>query len=733
MEPEERALWSYAVHLEGLGLSHMKAADLVLAFQTAGIGAGGRTIPFPTVCTNGGGTRVCRIFEHLTLWNELLWFAMAELREVQPGRLAFLCRHFLRPLQQNCQEQLERTYALIHCVLAKHHCVVSVVVDYDMLKGYPTLFSDALRRSTSLEKLQIDTSGLEFEEVGKLIVDVCANCHLKELTCSEIRLLESGNEVQARFADYLRKSTTLKVLSVISMSCHSDYKVVMGPLQENSTITSLTIDSVCIELDNGASLSGFLSADSVLTELTVVKQTWRTVCNIEPLFKSLKRNSMLRKLSLQRFLFSLADAALMSDTLTANTTLQELDVSHTEWTFMEPWLSVDSENDSAVKSAKSAWGKWWRVQPFVNALQRSVSLQRLEFGHIYFCDYELRRLLLAVKESDSFRQLHFLQLSCGCFCEFVDLVRETGTFDKVAIRNCYSNATLFVNALNRCERLPFTGNHSFRSLDMKRLREICTALTLHDSITSINLRTDRPFESFDEQCATSLARYVSSTTTLRELDVTISATDKSVNRIVIAGLLANRSLERLGIYSCSLYDSDVHVFTKWLQQSKTLYWLSGSFVPEDVRVRLVSELVGCLRSSYTLTSLDISNLEKSHAHWQVIQGQLCRNASLVVRATHFATGSTLKRCASAFELVSWHPLVFYRLLHLSSMCVDEVQQKLVQSKKRLLIDFWQLAGVVKEELCCHERDDGKLQIDQIGFDAWMALRKFLKVGDIADA
>lgn len=733
MEPEERALWSYAVHLEGLGLSHMKAADLVLAFQTAGTGPGGRVIPFPTVCTNDGDTRVCRIFEHLTIWNELLWCARAELREVKPGRLAFLCRHFLRPLQQSCREQLERTYALIHCVLAKHRCVVSVAVDYEMLQGYLALFSDALRRSTSLEQLRIDTSGLKFDEVGELIVDICANCRLKELTCSELRLLESGSKVQARFADYLRKSTTLKVLSVINVSCHSDYKVVMGPLQENSTITTLTIDSACIELDNGAALSGFLSAGSVLTELTVVKQTWRTVCNIEPLFNNLKRNSVLRKLSLQRFLFTLADANLISDALTANATLQELDISNTEWTFIEPWIRVDHENNSAVKSAMSAWGKWWRVQPFVNAIRHSVSLQRLRFGHVYFHDYELRRLLTAVKESDSFRQLQFLQLSCGCFCEFVNLVRETGTFDKVAVRNCFSNATLFVESLNRCKRLPFTGTHRFMCLDGTRLQEICTALALHDSITSINLCTDQSSKSFDEGCAASLAKYVSSTTTLRELDVTISATDKSVNRIVIAGLLANTSLQRLGIYSCSLYDSDVRVFTKWLQQNKTLYWLSGSFVPEDVRVVLLSELVGCLQSNYTLTALDISDLEKSRAHWQVIQGQLNRNASLVVRAIHFVTGSTLKRCASAFELVSRHPLVINRLLHLSSMRMDEVQQKLARSKKRLLIDFWQLAGVVKEDLCCHERDDGKLQIDQLGFDAWMALRKFLKVGDIADA
>uniref|UniRef100_A0A224Z0Q0 Protein containing LRR-RI domain n=1 Tax=Rhipicephalus zambeziensis TaxID=60191 RepID=A0A224Z0Q0_9ACAR len=727
MEREGRALWSYATHLESLGLTHLKAADLALAFQGVGTVAMGRTVPYPTICTHNGGRRVCRIFEHLTLWNKLLWFATAELREVQPGRLAFVCQHFPRPME-NCQERLEYTYALIHCVLANHRCVISVVVNYEMLQAYPALFRDALRRCTSLEQLHIDTSGLEFDEVGKLIVDVCANCHLRELVCSEGRLLGSGNEVQARFADFLKKSTTLKVLSVTNTSCRSDYKVTLGPLQENSTITSLTIDSACIELDNGASLSKFLSTNSVLVELTVVKQTWHSSCNVGLLFKSLETNRVLQKLSLQQFLFTLADANSMSDALAVNTTLQELDISNIEYTFVQLWLDMDGESDSVVKRAKSAW----RIQPFLNVLRNSVSLRRLLFGHVYFHDHELRSLLTAVKESDSLHQIQFLQVSCSSFCEFVKLVEETDTFDKVAIRHCCSNAALFADTLRKCKSLPFTGTHSFWFLGTSHLREICTALRLHDSITSINLRADRRLlQMFDEQCAESLATYLSSTTVLKELDVAVNNLYTSVNRIVMAGILANTTLERLGIFNCTLYDSDVRKFAKWIQQSKTLYELSASFTTNNVRALFMSELASCLRSSYTLTSLNVADSECSQAHWQVIQGLLSRNSSLVMRATHFAMGSALKRCATAFELISKHPLVYYRLAQ--TMPLDEVRRKLAASKKRLSVDFWQLTGVVKEDLCCHERDDGRLQINELSFDAWMALRKFLKVGDVLDA
>ncbi|KAL1439387.1 hypothetical protein MTO96_010399 [Rhipicephalus appendiculatus] len=225
--------------------------------------------------------------------------------------------------------------------------------------------------------------------------------------------------------------------------------------------------------------------------------------------------------------------------------------------------------------------------------------------------------------------------------------------------------------------------------------------------------------------------YISSTTVLKELDIAVNNVDKFVNRIVMVGIWANTTLERLRIFNYTLYDSDVRMFAKWIQQSKTLYGLSASFTPNSLRALFMSELASCLRSSYTLTSLNVADSKCSQAHWQVIQGLLSRNSSLVMRATHFAMGSTLKRCGTAFELVSWHPLVYYRLAQ--TMPLDEVRRKLAASKKRLSVDFWQLTGVVKEDLCCHERDDGWLQIDELSFDAWMALHKFLKVGDVSDA
>lgn len=724
-------MWSYVTHLESLGLTHLKAADLALAFQAVRTGAVRQVVPFPTICTHNGSTRVCWIFQHLALWNKLLWAAMAELREVRPGRLAFVSQHFLRLAEETCPYQLEYTYALIHCLLANHRCVVSVIVDSEVLQAYPALFSDALRRNTSLEQLRIDTPGMEFDEVGELIVDVCANCRLRELVCSEGRLLGSGSEVQARFAEFLKRSTTLRVLSITNISLHSNCEFVLGPLQENSTVTRLTIDSACIELDNGASLFKFLSANSVLVELTVVKQTWCGSCNVGLLFKSLETNHVLRKLCLQRFSFTMDNTISMADALTVNTALQELDISNIEYTFIRPWLGVAGESDSVTK-AKSMWGNLWRVQPFVNAVRNSISLRRLLFGHVYFRDDELRSLLTAVRESHSLHQIQFLQVTCSGFCEFVKLVEETDTFDKVAIRHCYSNASLFADSLRTCESLPLTGSYSFRFLNTTHLREICSALILNDSITSINLCADRQFlEMFDEQCAESLASYVSSTTALKELHVAISSVDKSVNRIVLAGLSANTTIERLEIFSGALYDSDVRMFAKWIQQSKTLYELSASFVPDNASALFLSELFSGLQDCYTLTSLSNARFEYSQAHWQVIQDLLSRNSSLTMRAVHFAMGSTLKRCATAFERVSWHPLVYYRLAQ--TMPLDEARQKLEASKKRLLMDFWQLTGVVKEDLCCHKCNDGRLQIDELSFDAWMAVRKFLKVGDVLDA
>lgn len=699
-------------------------------------------VPFPTTCThNLGGQQVCRVFRDLPVWNELLCFLKAELREVSPGQLAVSRLQNPYGIGWMHEEKLlEHAAAFFHCLLANHRCVVAVDVDCSAFDKHRKHFCDALRLSTSLKKLRligksepqciVGPNEPQCSEICDLTIAVCEACRLEELECNEMSLLDSGSSVQARFAEFVSKSTTLKTLSVTDLSWRTDHKVNMEPLRENSSIKKLTIDGACLAPGNGASFLSYLAKNSVLIELTVVKQSRHSPCDVEPLFKGLEKNNVLQKLTLQRFVFDLADATLVSGALVANASLREVDFSSCEWSFMNPWLSPGSLKQLAVQDAQAMWGEWWRVELFVDALRGSASLQKLVFGQNYFQDHELRRLLAAVKESKSLCELRFDQLNHDSFREFCEVLRETDTVGKVTVRQCYSNAACFADSLKRCEQLPAITSHSFRFLSAAYLQEICSTLASHDYITAIHLRIDPLQHVIDERCANSIAAYLSSTATLKEIYIDISATNASVNQLIIKGLSKNGSLERLGMYNCCLHNSDVHAFTDWLQQSRTLYCLSCSFVSPSMSSFLMKNLAERLHSSYTLTSLDV---ERYLGFWQGVKSLLSRNALLTERATHFALGSTLKQCAAAFELVFWHPLVLGRVCQLAAVSMEEAKRMVAESKRRLSKDFWQLAGVVKAELHCHECGDGKVQIDQLGTDAWMAIHRFLSVTDVADS
>lgn len=146
----------------------------------------------------------------------------------------------------------------------------------------------------------------------------------------------------------------------------------------------------------------------------------------------------------------------------------------------------------------------------------------------------------------------------------------------------------------------------------------------------------------------------------------------------------------------------------------------------------MSQLWERLQFRYTLTHFCVDESYQNEPNFQAVKHLLRRNVSLVERAVHFILGSRLKICATAFELVSWHPLVLCRVQELASVSTSEALEKIRESSQRLNLDFWRLSGIVKEEFICHEAKGLELQIDQLGLDAWQEVRKFITVADVVD-
>ncbi|KAH9367311.1 hypothetical protein HPB48_021443 [Haemaphysalis longicornis] len=211
-----------------------------------------------------------------------------------------------------------------------------------------------------------------------------------------------------------------------------------------------------------------------------------------------------------------------------------------------------------------------------------------------------------------------------------------------------------------------------------------------------------------------------------------NATDEAVE-LIFDGLSKNKSLEKVTIIGWYPFDEVVPTIGDWLEQSAKLYHLAWAciFWPPTVSV-LLCELRERLQNSYTLSYFYVDNNGQEEAKLQAVQNLIHRNASFVERAVGFVLGSRLKICATAFELVSWHPLVLYRVQELASVSESEAHEKIRESTQRLNLDFWRLSGIVKEEFVCYAAEGPELQIDQLGLDAWQEVRKFITVADVLD-
>ncbi|KAH9367262.1 hypothetical protein HPB48_013615 [Haemaphysalis longicornis] len=413
----------------------------------------------------------------------------------------------------------------------------------------------------------------------------------------------------------------------------------------------------------------------------------KPACNIQFLFEGLVVNNVLQKLSFQHFCFELYDSTLLSDMLSVNATLQELLFSSCYW---ELCTHPPVENEARVQceKAKDRWGPWWRVDPFVNATKKSTSLRWLEFDEDLFIDEEMWRLLAAVKLNSSFKELCFRSVYRWPAVEFSHIVRDAGCTGKVDVDCFFSKSDQFMGAQGCTAELNSIRKHLFYDLCPERLQDLCVVLKSRDNVVALEL-TLKVFE-VHEDCASFLANYLMSTTVLKEIDMNFHATGKAI-ALIIGGMSKNESLEKLSI-------------RRWRDIDGSLKNLSQR-----------------LRYRYTLTYLRVEEVAEYEAEWQVARNLLNRNASLVEHAAYFALGSSVKICTEAFEQVSWHPLLLYRVQELAAVSASEAREKIRSSLRRLKLDFRRLSGVVKEEFICVEAKETELQIDQLCLNGCQAV------------
>ncbi|XP_037508056.1 uncharacterized protein LOC119383854 isoform X1 [Rhipicephalus sanguineus] len=692
----------------------------------------------PLQCTETP-TRACCLFERLDALNEMLWFIGFEVSEVSPGRIAIGHLEDATVTGKNCdKDPIEYGAIVLHCLLAKHRCVraVELVLPTVRQSTFVLLFCEALRSNESLTCLRLSQCDLRTRITACAIFVICRllSTQLRELTLDSLQLIGDVWASLEVLRDGLAATSTLKMLKVVDVhvtgtgagaagGSASIAAIILDGLAGNTSVCSLAIDSWFTMHDNEEAFKRLLADSTTLSELSVTCA--RRCHEASSVFDALAANSSVTDLILEDFHIGQPDGESFAELLARNRTLKEVSFTDCSWDIWE-------RNEQGEKVRLP-----WHIETLVEALKCTTSLRCLDVD----CNLTLRevRLLLeAARDCASLKELHIASLHLTNLEPFCQALEETGTAHKVKVRSCTSSAQYLVPLVIGMEKAPPpVGQLRLNCVDNKSLHDACWALSNDSSqhVTSLHLHSTTLCVESD--AAQELGSYLASTQCLRELDLKLPKLSPWSD-LVVAGLAQNNSIQKLkikGIFT----SADVGVLCDWLTESQRLHNLEF-WSTSTIAGLLVDTLAESLEESYALTRIKVVECWKNKLPWQRVKSLVRRNAGLVQCAAGFALGSELTRAALGYELVApWHPQLLGAIQCMGSLTQVEAEKRMKSAARRIHSKFWQLAGIVYEELVCHELPpdtcgDGptrqSVQLDQLPSRILEHICSYLKVSDV---
>lgn len=142
-------------------------------------------------------------------------------------------------------------------------------------------------------------------------------------------------------------------------------------------------------------------------------------------------------------------------------------------------------------------------------------------------------------------------------------------------------------------------------------------------------------------------------------------------------------------------------------------------------VKFLSE--GVVQNGY-ITDFAI-NVDTPVESMTAIMAALKQNTVWLHHAVRFALGRNRgKQCAEAFELLSSRPYFVAKMMMASGMAEAEAKAALEAAKLFVWHNYLLINKVFRDKLECHAGNG--VQIDQLNFDCWLAITKYLNVSDI---
>lgn len=315
-------------------------------------------------------------------------------------------------------------------------------------------------------------------------------------------------------------------------------------------------------------------------------------------------------------------------------------------------------------------------------------------------------------------------------------LERSGSEEKVSIEAPCSIDTLALSDCKRCSKLEA---HVKISSDPNFL-PVFQQLPTFSHLNTLSLR----MECWDSAISYHVAEYIATTSTLLKLLIQFSYTfdtPESVKwwRALSQSLLLNRSITELVIGVDVTLCEDVIFLADAVIQGAAIRKICLLYWPASPLRCFIGRLRAGIFKNRTLCSATIGDFhERNYEEWADDWFAVCdtarRNSGFVARAAQFLNHARCDRlCAAGLDRVSRHPALLAELAEVLS--IDKVEAaRVVRQKWRCiegLHDFMRLAGVVKEQVTCLPRQDGRTQLDGLNQDCWAHVRRYLELDDVA--
>ncbi|CAN7985737.1 unnamed protein product [Ixodes pacificus] len=730
MARKGQKLQAYAEHLfqRCPGLSTLKQIESSMRYTKSIVS--GKKIDHDLPCT-GGDDKLCHIFDNLTVWNEFLWILDAQLQEVKPGVLGVVCLrgYYWAPVYSN----LPRRHAcmLLHWLLMVHPCVKVLELRETFLDQYPALFCDALRMSSGLRRLKLSKYYVDRNVIMDVVDAIGSMKHLEELEFTRTWI---SKDALTRLFAHLGRMPSFKSFSYhrVEMLAPKS-ELLLQNLRSCKNITVLLLDTFSLIPGDSQVLAENLVQDCTLRELTINSDH---SYKMEPIFRALGDNQSLRKLHILDCSPTLLETLSLVESMSKNATLEHLlmDGSFRSSSPMEPLAELVEKNKGLKKLVLPCTVQC--ITPFADAIRKNKVMQELSLGSCKMTADEGQAFLNALAANSSLQHVDMGSVRANLVADLSKALQETETEERVTFETNFKNAEQCRDILNTCKNLTNVSFSMAEDNDTAVLHDIFNLLTRCHRIAKLVVRLHK----IDDASASALARFLSSTKTLKNLSLCFNTTESTFS-IILDGLCRNRSVSSLYLKPCVFEEPEIELFTTLFKASRTLNRLTlDSSTAEtehdeelnDTSLDILVGLAKCIPLSLTVLEVKILEHRDFEENMFVVRDTMRRNLSLVQRAAQFVAGVRNKRSAHAFERVHRSEALVTKVQEQAQVTYAEAREKVRDSLRDLDINFLVVVGVVKREVVCVGESLGQLTLDKIGVDMWVRIRSYLKVPDVLD-